>query len=151
MQLAAAGLFALNAVYSVIATVAFVNHDTMLRALQAQGTEFPSGTDVNTVVNVAIGFAIGFAVFIAVLQLVAAAGSYLGWRWMFWAALVLFGLGGLSAIGNISTFAQPSRSPLPIWVVSVSTLLELAGFAMFVWMLIAAVRFGPWAMKKPGA
>ena len=151
MQLTVAALFGVNAVWSVLAVIVFANHDSMLRALQAQGTQFPSGTDVNTVVNVAVGFAIGFAVFIAVLQLVAAVGSYLGWRWMFWAAIVLCGLGGLSALGNLSTFARPSTSPFPIWAVVVSTLLELAALGAFVWLLIAAVRFGPWAMKKPGA
>jgi uncharacterized membrane protein len=151
MQLAAAGLFALSAVYSVFSTVVFVNHDSMLKALQAQGTQFPSGTDVDTVVNISIGVAIGFAVFIAVLQLVAALGSFLGWRWMFYAALVLFGLGGLSALGNITTFVAPSKSPIPLGAVAVSEVLELAAVAMFVWMLIGVVRYGPWAMKKPGA
>jgi len=24
------------------------------------------------------------------------------------------------------------------------------GLAMFVWMLVAVIKFGPWAMKKPG-
>ena len=151
MQLAAAAVFAVEAVWSVIATVVFVNHDSMLRALQAQGTQFPSGTDIDTVVNVAIGLAIAVAIVVAVFQLVAAAGSYLGWRWMFWVALALFGLAGLSALGNISTFAKPSISPFPIAAVTVSTLVEVACLAMFVWLVVGAVRYGPWAMKKPGA
>ena len=150
-QLASAALFAVAAAYSVATTLIFVNHESMLKALQAQGTQFPSGTDVDTVVNVSIGVSIAFVIVIAILQLVGALGSYLGWRWMFWCALVLFGLGGLSALGDIGTFAKPSTTPIPIGAVWGSVLLSLASLAMFVWMLIAAIRFGPWAMKKPGA
>ena len=150
MQLGAAVLFVVAAVYSVVTTLVFVNHDTMLKATQAQGTQLPSGSDVDTIVNVTIGVTIGFAAFFAILQLVAAAGSYLGWRWMFWCALVLFGLGGLGVLGDLGTIARPATSPVPIGVIWVSTLLALASLGMFVWMLIGVIRFGPWAMKKPG-
>jgi len=151
MQLGAAALFAAEAIYSTVTSLIFINHDSMLRALQAQGTRFPSGTDVDTVVNIAIGFAIGAVIFFAVLELIAAIGSYLGWRWMFWAALVLFGLGGLGAFGNLGTLARPSTSPIPIAAVAVSELLSVASLALFVWLLVGLIKFGPWAMKKPGA
>lgn len=151
MQLAAAGLFTLEAIYSVATTLIFVNHDSMLRAMQAQGTQFPSGTSVDTVVNVGVGVTIGVVVVIAVLELVAAAGSYLGWRWMFWAALVLFGFGGLGVFTNLSTFARPSDSPIPVGAVAGSEVLSLASLALFVWMIVAVVKYGPWAMKKPGS
>ena len=148
MQLAAAALFAAEAVYSVATSLIFINHDSMLKALRAQGTQFPSGTDVDTVVNVAIGFAIGFVILIGILELVAAAGSYLGWRWIFWAALVLFGLG---AFGNLGTLSHPATSPIPVGAVAVSELLSIASLGMFVWMLVGVIKYGPWAMKKPGA
>jgi len=125
MQLGAAVLFVVAAVYSVVTTLVFVNHDTMLKAMQAQGTQLPSGSDVDTIVNV-------------------------GWRWMFWCVLVLFGLGGLGVLGDLGTIARPATSPVPIGVIWVSTLLALASLGMFVWMLIGVIRFGPWAMKKPG-
>jgi len=151
MQLGAAALFAVEAVYSVATALIFVNHDSMLRALQAQGTQYPSGTDIDTVVNISIGFAIGFVILISILELVAAAGSYLGWRWMFWAALTLFGLGGLGVFTNLGTFARPNTSPIPIGAVAVSELLSIASLGLFIWMLIGVIKFGPWAMKKPGA
>lgn len=151
IQLGAAALFVVEAVYSVVTSLVFVNHDSMLKALQAQNTQFPSGTDVDTVVNVAIAFAIGVVVVIAICELVAAAGSYLGWRWMFWVALVLFGLGGLGAFTNLGTFARPSTSPIPIGAVAVSELLSVVSLGLFVWMLVGVIKYGPWAMKKPGA
>lgn len=151
MQLAAAGLFVVEAVYSVVTSLIFINHDSMLRAMQAQGTQFPSGTDVDTVVNVGIAFAIGVVIFIAVLELIASVGSYLGWRWMFWAALILFGFGSLGALTNLGTFARPSTSPIPIGAVAISELLSIVSLGLFVWMLVGVVKYGPWAMKKPGA
>jgi uncharacterized membrane protein len=150
MQLAAAGLFVVEAVYSVATTLIFVNHDNMLKAVQAQGTQIPAGTSVDTIINIAIASTIGVVVFFAVCELVGAAGSYLGWRWMFWVALVLFGLGGLGTFTDLPTIFRPDTSPIPLPAVLVSELLAIASLALFVWMLIGVVRFGPWAMKKPG-
>jgi hypothetical protein len=149
MQLISAALFVLSAVGSLITTFIYVNHDSMLNAIKAQGT-LPSGTDVDSAVNVAIGITYGFVIFLAVLWLVAAVGSYLGWRWMFWAALVLYGLSAISAFTNLSTLSNPSRSPIPAPGLIVSEVFSLIGLGLFVWMLIAAIKYGPWAMKKPG-
>ena len=151
MQLAAAGIFAVSAVVSVIATRAFVNHDNMLKAIQAQGTTIPQGTSVDTVVNIAIVFTIGTVVFIAILEFVAALGSYLGWRWMFWAALILFGLGGIGALTNLGNFAHPDSTPLPVAGIAVNEVFPLAELGMFIWLLVGLVKYGPWAMRKPGA
>lgn len=150
MQLISAALFALSAVISVISTFIYVNHDSMLAAIKAQGTQVPAGTDIDTIVNFSISVAYGVVIFFAVLELVAAVGSYLGWRWIFWAALVLFGLSGISAFTNLASLANPNRSAVPIAGVVVSEVFALLGLAMFVWMLIAVIRYGPWAMKKPG-
>src|ERR1700694_3090702 len=111
MQLAASGLFAFEAVYSVVVAIVFINRDTMLKAIKAQGTQIPSGTSVDTILNIAIVTTIAVVVFFAICELVAAAGSYLGWRWMFWAALILFGLGGLGALTNLPTLFKPETSP----------------------------------------
>src|SRR3977135_258885 len=54
MQLASAALFAFEAVYSVVTSLLFINRDTMLKAIQAQGTQIPSGTSVDTIINIAI-------------------------------------------------------------------------------------------------
>ena len=150
MQLITAALFAISAISGVVTTIAFVNHDSVLRAIHAQGTQVPAGTNIDTVVNVTIGITYGVAIFFALLYLVAALGSYLGWRWMFWAALVLYGLSGITVFTNIGSFANPDRSPIPVTGLIVSELFAVLGLAMFVWMLIAAIRYGPWAMKKPG-
>lgn len=151
MQLTAAGYFVLQAFFSLVSSAVYINHDSMLRVLRAQGTQIPAGTDIDTVVNISIAFAIGVVVVIAALELVAALGSFLGWRWMFWVALALFGLDGIGAVTNLGYFARPDTSPIPTWGLAVSEVFAIAGLGLFVWLLIGAIRFGPWAMKKPSA
>ncbi|HEY3195966.1 MAG TPA: hypothetical protein VGK42_12095 [Candidatus Dormibacteraeota bacterium] len=150
MQLASAGLFALSAVGTLVTTLVYVNHDTVLKALKAQGTQIPAGTDVDTVVNITIASIIGFAVFFAILYLVAAVGSYMGWRWVFWGAIILFGLSGIGAVTNLASIAKPETSPIPVPGLIVDEVFSVLSLAMAVWMLIAGIKFGPWAMKRPG-
>ena len=152
MQLGAAALFVLEALSSVAISVLYINHDSMLRALQAQGTQLPAGSDVETIVSITIAFAIGVGVFFAVLELVGAVGSYFGWRWMFWAALVLFGLGGLSNVfGNLPALLKPATSPIPVPGLVVTELIGVLSLGMFIWMLVGVIKYGPWAMRKPSA
>ena len=150
MQLASAGLFGIAAVVTVLTTVIFVNHDSMLRAIHAQGTQIPARTDIDTVVNVAIAFAYGVAIFIALIEAVVAVGSYLGWRWMFWAALVLNGLTGIYSLINIPALFVSDRSAVPLGGLVFGELLDLLALALFVWMLVGVIKYGPWAMRRPG-
>jgi hypothetical protein len=150
MQLAAAGVLALSALSGVVTSFAFVNHDSMLRAVHAQGTQIPAGTDIDTIVNAAIALTYGVAIFWAVLYLVAALGSFLKWGWMFWGAFVLLCLGTIGTLINLRSFASSDQSPIPVGGLIVGELIGVLGAAVFVWMLIALIRYGPWAMKRPG-
>ncbi len=150
MQLISAGLFAVSAVTSVLGTALFVNHDSMVRALKAQNVQLQPGTTIDDVANIALAFTWGVVIFFTLLEVVAAVGSYLGWRWMFWAALVLFGLSGISAFTNLPTLFNSSRSPVSPSFLVASELFAVLGLAMFVWMIVAVVKYGPWAMKRPG-
>lgn len=151
MQLAVAGFFVVGTLFSILSSALYINHDSMLRVMQAQGTSVPAGTDINTIVDVSIVFAWVVVAVIGAIELVAALGSFLGWRWMFWVVLVLLGFGALGAVTNLNTFAHPQNSPVPTWGVATSELLSIASLALFIWLLIGAIRYGPWAMKKPGA
>lgn len=149
MQVVTAAFFALEAAISVVVTLLTINRDSMLRVMQAQGS-LPAGADVNTVINVGLTIAyIGVGIFV-VVELIIALGSYLRWRWMFWVALVFSGLGAIGAFSNLSNFANPSRSYAPLWGVALNEIVSLGSLALFVWLLIGVIRFGPWAMKQPG-
>jgi hypothetical protein len=150
MQLAAAGVLAVSAVVGVITTLIFYNHDAVVRALHAQGTTIPAGTTEDALVNITIGFAIALAIGIGVVELVGAVGSYLGWRWVFWPVLVIFGLTAIGALFGLVGLARASSSPIGIGGLILSELLDLLGAAVFVWMLVALFKYGPWAMKRPG-
>jgi hypothetical protein len=151
MQLASAGYFVVQVFYSLVTSALFVNHDSMVRVLKAQGTQIPQGMDINTLANYSLFFAIAFVILIAALELVAALGSFLGWRWMFWAALVLLGLDAVGAVSNLTYIQHPETSPIPTWALGVSEVFALVGLGLFVWLLVAAVKFGPWAMNRPSA
>lgn len=150
MQLAAAGLLAVSAIVGVISTLVFYNHDAVVRALQAQGTPIPAGTTEDTLVNITIGFAIAFAIGIAIIELVGAVGSYLGWRWVFWPVLVIFGLTAIGALFGLAGFARANSSPIGVGGLVISELLDILGAALFVWLLVGLIKYGPWAMKRPG-
>ncbi|HAC45893.1 MAG TPA: hypothetical protein DCF65_07465 [Chloroflexi bacterium] len=150
MQLAAAGFFALSAISGLVITLAFVNHDSVLRAVHAQGGQIPTGTDIDTIINATVGLTYGVAIFFAAFYLVAAVGSFLAWRWMFWAVFVLCGLSTIGGLINLRSFANVDQSPVPVGGLVVDELIAMLGAALFVWMLVGLVKYGPWAMKRPG-
>jgi len=150
MQLAAAGVLAVSAVVGVISALVFYNHDAVVRALHAQGTPIPAGTTEDTLVNITIGFAIAFAIGVGIIELVAAIGSYLAWRWVFWPVLVICGLTAIGALLGLFAFGRADASPAGITGLVIAELIDLAGAAIFVWMLVGLIRYGPWAMKRPG-
>ena len=151
MQLAAAGLLAAEAVISVAVFIAFYNHDAVKKALAAAGAQLPQGMSEDQYISITIASVIGFSVFLALLELFGALGALLRWRWAFWYVLVLMALGSLSAIIGIGGLLRPAASsPIPIWATILEELLAVGAVAMFAWMLIGLIRFGPWAMKRPG-
>ena len=150
MQLASTALLVVEAVLSVAATVIFYTHDAVKKTLEAAGTQIPQGTTEDQLIGITIGFAIGFAVFLALLELLGAVGAFLRWRWAFWYVFVLFGLGTLSALFGVLSLFRPNSSAFPLGYEIVSELLGLVAIAIFVWMLIGVIRYGPWALKRPG-
>jgi hypothetical protein len=85
------------------------------------------------------------------VSIVLAIGSFLGWRWAFWVTLVWLGLNSIGVISNAGSLANASSQPQPPAVIAGSLLLSLVALALFIWMLVSAIRYGPWAMRKPGS
>ncbi len=69
---------------------------------------------------------------------------------MYYAVVVLLGLGALSLpFSLVST--PPGTVPLPLQIQLLKWaqfVIGLGGAALFVWMLFALVRHGPWAMSR---
>ena len=80
-------------------------------------------------------------------------GALRRWTWTFWVVLVLLGLGTLALPFNLisavagSTYAA-SLYGLPAWTTWLSVAIGIPNAALFVWMVVAIVRFGPWATTK---
>lgn len=88
-----------------------------------------------------------------VIAAVVIIGALKRWTWMFYVVLVLLGLGAVSLpfglIRAIAGSASVGLSySLPSWVSWLGVAFSVPGAALFVWMLIAAIHFGPWAMTK---
>jgi hypothetical protein len=83
-------------------------------------------------------------------------GALMRWTWIFWVVLVLLGLGTLALPFNLisavagSTYAA-NLYGLPAWTTWLSVAIGIPNAAIFVWMLVALIRYGPWATRKTTA
>jgi hypothetical protein len=90
-------------------------------------------------------------VFIGIaIAVVAIVGAVKRWAWTYYAILALLGLGLLSLPVNAVNFAsgQMQLAGFPAWIYVESVVSAVVSALLFVWMLIAQVRFGPWAMRR---
>jgi hypothetical protein len=149
LQLATAGYLVLSIVVSLITSALFINATSVERAVRAQNPSMASD-QIQTAVSVGVAFAWAFVIVLAVVSLVVAIGSFLGWRWMFWVALVWLGLSSLGVITNLNSLANTRTQVQPVWSSAVAELLSLVALGLFIWLLVSVVRYGPWAMRKPG-
>ena len=152
MRLAVVAYFAVGIVYGLVVTI--------LSVVPLVNGQVPAGVNVNeeqarTALTFAAVFAVAFTVAISIFSAVLAVGALLGWRWAFWVTLVWLGLSSLNVvISLLSLFAGAAavaRSPGGVWVPAISFVIALAALGLFIWMLVAAIRYGPWAMRRPGA
>ena len=87
------------------------------------------------------------AVFIVVIV-----GTWKRWTWMYYVVLVLLGLTSLLVplqLAYLFVGAGPSTLTLPAWINWLNFLTGLPAVALFICMLIALVKRGPWATRSP--
>ncbi len=86
------------------------------------------------------------------IAIVFVIGALKRWTWLFYVVLVLLGLGAASLPLNLVSAISGSSSfntySLPPWLVWQSVAVGIPGAALFVWMLVAVIRHGPWAMTR---
>jgi hypothetical protein len=121
--------------------------------LQPTASQLPPGFIETMSSLVAVGLWVS-AVFGVAICVVVGVGAWKRWTWMYYVVLVLLGFSTISLPLNIITvFAGPAVSAaqgfsLPSWTYWVSVVLSIPAAALFVWMLVALIRRGPWAMAK---
>lgn len=160
LQYSVAGWFALQAFWS--ATLPFWVSDQVTqmfvqavkRQQQLNPEVSPPPADYVTTMNTMFSgiFWVAGAVGIGI-SLIVVIGALQHWTWMYYAVLVLLGFWILSVPYNLVTeyilrTAFPSPVTMPSWVT-----LALVGFgipsaALFLWMMVAISKRGPWAMVR---
>lgn len=94
------------------------------------------------------------AVFYAAVFVVIIVGTTQRWTWMYYVVLVLLGLTTVLlpldlvylAVGH--SFGPYSSIASPSWLYLLNLLTGIPAVGLFVWMLVALVRRGPWAMTR---
>ena len=130
----------------------------MQRSLQQQQQAYPPGegpppgfTDMmNSIVtgSIWIGAIIGLAI-----TVIAIVGALKRWTWAYYAILVLLGFTLLGTVFNLINLAAggalTARQPQPPEFTRIAAYIFGAiDTVLFVWMLVALVRRGPWAMQR---
>lgn len=130
----------------------------MQRSIQQQQQAYPPGDGpppgfadmMNSIATMSIwvGAIIGFA--ITVVAIVAAIRR---WAWAYYAVLVLLGFTLLGTVFNAINLAAggalTANQPRPPEFTEVAAYVFGAfDTALFVWMLVALIRRGPWAMRR---
>jgi hypothetical protein len=149
LRMAVAGYLVLSIVYSLATAALFLNPATMERAIRSSNANLPSD-QVQQVVAVSVTVGWIFVLVLASISLLLAVGSYRGWRWAFWVTLVWLAFNSIGVLTNLNSLANARVQTQPAAVIVGSLLLSLIALALFIWMIVAAFRYGPWAMRKPG-
>jgi hypothetical protein len=149
LQLVTAAYMLLGAVHSVVSTVLFLNTDSVIRAARAQN---PALSDDQLRQAASIGVAVGWTtvVVLSLVMLFLALGSFIGWRWVFWVDLAWLALISIGVVTNLVALANPAAQSMPPGAIAISLVFSAAALALLAWFLLAAFRYGPWAMRKPG-
>jgi hypothetical protein len=161
IQLAVAAWFALGALGSLTLPLWMTGMMTQLvnqsiqqqQQLHPEASPLPTGfTDAMTsMMNGVVWFAV-------ILGFVLYAAGFIGtlkrWTWLYYVTLVWLGLGLLSLPVNIANaltgrlVTGSASLALPTWYLYAAAGLGLVQAGLFVWMLIAMIRYGPWAMRR---
>jgi len=169
LQYTVAGFYALQAAYSL--SLPFWMGGPMARAMTQSMNESmqrqqqlnpavsppPAGftdamsTMLTSVLTVSLWLAAVFGVAIGVVAII---GALKRWNWVYYVVLVLLGFSVLSLPANLLSIVGGSATrafggvSMPSWTYELAIAVGIPAAALFVWMLIALVKRGPWAMRK---
>lgn len=165
LQYAVAGWYAIQGVYAVTlpfwmsgaisgAMTQAINQ-SIQRQQQLNPQVSPPPADVTSMItSMMSGMLWVGAIFGVAIAAVAIVGALKRWTWIYYVVLVLLGFGALSLPLNLinlstgSAVAGLSSVSVPAWSLWVGVTLSIPSTALFVWMLVALVKRGPWAMKR---
>lgn len=150
LQRVTAAYLVLATIAQLITTALFTNTESVEKAIRAASPSM-SADQVHSaaVLGVVLGW-VTVIVFTVVMVVLAVAGL-MRWRWAFWVTLVWLALSSIGvvtgALGLVSTTVQSQ----PKGSIASGFVFSLAALALLLWFIVAAAKYGPWAMRKPGS
>ncbi len=150
LQRAAIIYFVVGTLELLITTALFTNSANIERVVRAQSPSF-TNDQVQTAVSVGLVFTWLIVIAVTAVMVFLAFATMLRWRWAFWVVLAWFGLSSLGVATNTAALVGGAVQAQPRWSLALGLLIALAALGLLVWFIMAAARYGPWAMKKPGA
>jgi len=94
------------------------------------------------------------AIFFVAIAVVAILRAWKRWTWTYYGILVVLGIGLTGLAFNLinillggSITARQTIQP-PMWSEAVSYIRGPIDAALFVWMLVALIRRGPWGLRR---
>ncbi|MGH7760312.1 MAG: hypothetical protein ACREOY_02695 [Candidatus Dormibacteraceae bacterium] len=161
LQLAVAGWYVIEGIYALWlpfwmgGPMSQAMNQSIQRQQQLYPTVSPPPVELTNVMTSMVGGILWVsALFGLVIAIVVVVGALQRWTWMYYAVLVLLGFGAISlpvdvvdALGG-SAVSAASGFSLPSWTYWLGLASAMPSTALFVWMLVALVKRGPWAMRK---
>jgi hypothetical protein len=153
---ALSGLYALSLPFWMSGSMSQIINQSISRSTAQNPEVSPPPAEVISSITTMMSGVLWIAAIIGVaISVVIIIGSLNRWTWMFYVVLVFLGLSAISLPFNIigALAGSTSLNPysLPVWVTWLSVVLAIPSTALFVWMLVAVIRRGPWAMTRQTA
>ena len=158
LQYSVVAWYALQGIYAIILPFVMAGpmadyfNQVVQQQAQLNPNTAPPPADLLSTMTTVLTWALAVSAALGVaISAVAIIGALRRWTWVFYAVLVLLGLQTVSfPFTLISAFATTSLNPvkLPVELTASSVALGIPAIALFAWMLIAAIRRGPWAMAR---
>lgn len=161
LQYVVAAWYALSAIYvlSLPFWMSGVMSDVMNQSIQRQEALNPSATPLPAdLAGTMASFMTGVLWFAVVFGLAFCAvfivGALKRWTWLWYVVLVLLGFSVVSIPLNIasavtgSALSSVSGFSMPSWTYWVGILTAVPATGLFIWMIVAQVKRGPWAMTR---
>jgi hypothetical protein len=142
-----AAYLAVWGIETIVTAALYLSVSTAERSLRAASPQMPAD-QVHSAAELSYAVALVVAAVVAVALLGLAAGSFIGWRWVFWVDLVVLALNSIGVLTNALALTSRATQTLPPAVIGLNLLLSVASLAVLVWLIVAAARFGPWAMRR---
>lgn len=163
LQLAVIAYYGLTGIYGALSPLLLYGsmrdylHAVAAQSVQQAQQNNPSASpppDITPFFDAMLPWLLGFsAVFAVAIAAVVIIGALNRWRWLYYVLLVFLGLGAVSLpftlLSATGVTTAAAHVPNPIGGVGwISVVFSILGAALFVWMLVALIRRGPWAMRR---